>query len=122
MKNKPFPFKIALVLGSSLLLLAAFNKFENLSETLSGINRKNMDTTVNPGDNFNAYVNGTWMKNTKIPADKASYGAGYMVFEKSQEDVKAIIEASAKGNSANGSDEQKIGDFLRCLYGYYSQK
>ena len=111
MKNKPFSFKIVLVLVSSLLLLAAFNKLENSSETLSGINRKNMDTAVRPGDNFNAYVNGIWMKNTKIPADKASYGVGYMVHEKSQEDVKAIIEASAKGNFANGSDEQKIGDF-----------
>jgi predicted metalloendopeptidase len=40
------------------------------------------------------------------------YGAGYMVYDKSQEDVKAIIETAAKSNSAAGSDEQKIGDFM----------
>ncbi|GAA4310555.1 M13 family metallopeptidase [Nibribacter koreensis] len=76
----------------------------------SGIIKANMDPSVNPGDNFTAYVNGTWVKNTQIPADKASYGAGSILNDKAQEDVKAIIEASAAGKFANGSDEQKIGD------------
>lgn len=82
------------------------------AETLhSGIMLKNMDTTVNPGDNFTAYVNGSWVKNTKLPSDKASYGAGSIVNDKAQEDVKAIIENAAKGNPKDGSEEQKIGDF-----------
>jgi putative endopeptidase len=34
-----------------------------------------------------------------------------MVNDKAQEDVKEIIENAAKGNPADGSDEQKIGDF-----------
>lgn len=58
--------KIALI-ASSVLLTAC-----NQKELTSGINKKNMDTLVKPGDNFAAYVNGTWIKNTKIPADKAS--------------------------------------------------
>ena len=70
-----------------------------------------MDAKVNPGDNFADYVNGTWYKSTKIPADKASYGAFDMLYDQSQKDVKAIIEDAAKGNNADGSDEQKIGDY-----------
>jgi len=70
-----------------------------------------MDTKVNPGDNFANYVNGTWLKKTKIPADKASYGAFDMLYDQSQKDVKAIIEEAAKGSNAGGSDEQKIGDY-----------
>nr|WP_315210922.1 M13 family metallopeptidase [uncultured Flavobacterium sp.] len=111
MKPKSYPIKTQLVLVSSILLLGAFNTSEKSDLLLSGINKENMDTSVKPGDNFDNYVNGTWKKNTKIPDDKASYGAGYMVYEKSQEDVKAIIEASSKGGFAAGSDEQKIGDF-----------
>lgn len=115
MKSKPYPFKTQLVLASSILLLAAFTTSEKSDKTISGINKQNMDTSIHPGDNFDAYVNGTWIKKTKIPDDKASYGSGYMVYEKSQEDVKAIIEASAKGDFTNGSDEQKIGDFYEAF-------
>lgn len=112
MKGSKFTSKVKfLLLLSSLLLLAAFAKFKISDGLLSGINLKNMDISVKPGDNFDAYVNGSWMKNTKIPADKASYGIAYIIHDKSQEDVKAIIENSAKGNFPNGSDEQKIGDF-----------
>ena len=76
----------------------------------SGINLANMDTTVSPGDNFHAYVNGTWTNNTPIPADRSSYGIDYILDDKSQENVRAIIEEASKGNFAYGSEEQKIGD------------
>ncbi len=65
---KPFSFKIPVLVGS-LLLLSACNKNETL---LSGVIQKNMDTLVKPGDNFDAYVNGTWVKLNQLPADKAS--------------------------------------------------
>ena len=79
----------------------------------SGILIENMDTLVNPGDNFMMYVNGTWMKNTEIPADKPSYGIGTIVHEESEENVKKIIEESASGDFVEGSDEQKVGDLYQ---------
>lgn len=99
------------LLAVSVLLLQSCNKTEKDQPMLSGIIKKNMDTLVKPGDNFEAYVNGAWIKNNKIPADKASFGAFDMIYDKSQEDVKAIIETAAKSNAADGTDEQKIGDF-----------
>src|SRR5574343_1325893 len=98
--------------NATLTLLAALSLAScSQKELTSGINKKNMDTLVKPGDNFAMYVNGTWMKTAKIPADKSSYGAFDMLYDQSQKDVKAIIEEAAKGNSAEGSDEQKIGDY-----------
>lgn len=91
----------------SLLLSSCSQK-----EMVSGISKKDMDTLINPGDDFDAYVNGNWNKNTKIPADKSSYGAFDMLLDKSEKDVKAIIKEAAKGNNAEGSDAQKIGDFF----------
>ena len=76
----------------------------------SGLLLENMDTTVSPGDNFQMYVNGTWIKNTEIPADKASYGVGYIVHERSQDDVKKIIEEASANNGGVGTDGQKVGD------------
>ncbi len=98
--------KISLV--AAVVLMASCNKKEEL---ISGVTKKNMDTLVNPGDNFDAYVNGTWVKNNKIPADKTSYGAFDILYDQSQKDVKAIIEEASKGTFAEGSDEQKIGDY-----------
>lgn len=98
--------------NTSMVLLAALSLAScSQKELTSGINKKNMDTLVKPGDNFAMYVNGTWMKTAKIPADKSSYGAFDMLYDQSQKDVKAIIEEAAKGNNAEGTDEQKIGDY-----------
>jgi len=79
----------------------------------SGLLTQYMDTTANPGDNFTAFVNGKWVKETEIPADKSSYGVGYIVHEESEENVKKIIEESASGDFAQGSDEQKVGDLFQ---------
>lgn len=102
MKN----LKISLV--AVAVIMASCNKKEEL---ISGVTISNMDTLVNPGDNFDAYVNGTWVKKNKIPADKTSYGAFDILYDQSQKDVKAIIEEASKGAFAEGSDEQKIGDY-----------
>ena len=97
------------ILAAVVLMASCAKKEEALT---SGINKKNMDTKVKPGDNFADYVNGIWYKNTKIPADKASYGAFDMLDDQSRKDVKAIIEDAAKGDNADGSDKQKIGDYF----------
>ncbi len=85
------------------------------NELVSGIVLKNIDTTVRPGDNFERYVNGLWLKSTKIPSDKASFGAFDFINDKAQEDVKKIIETASKSDAKDGSNEQKIGD----LYASY---
>ncbi|MGV3589512.1 MAG: M13 family peptidase, partial [Adhaeribacter sp.] len=108
------PLKISglALLAAGSFLTVSCNKSgttEQARELHSGIIRANMDTTVAPGDNFTAYVNGNWVKKTAIPADKATYGVFHILNDKAQEDVKAIIEASAKGEFAEGTEEQKIG-------------
>ena len=65
---------------------------------------------MRPGDDFNAFVNGTWIDTAEIPADRSRSGVFLEVHERSQENVKLIIEESAKGDFAKGSDEQKVGD------------
>jgi putative endopeptidase len=82
-------------------------------EKHSGLLLENMNKDVRPGDDFNAYVNGGWMATAVIAADRASNTVGLMVHEQSQENVKAIIEESAGGDFAHGSDEQKVGDLYK---------
>ena len=79
----------------------------------SGIYLQNMDKAVRPGDDFFSYVNGTWVSETEIPADKSSYSVFATLDDEAQENVKAIIEESATGDFAKGTDEQKVGDLYR---------
>ena len=75
-----------------------------------GVDLAGMDKTVNPGDDFYNFVNGTWHKNAVIPADKASWGGFGILRDLSDTRTREIIEASAKANAAAGTNEQKVGD------------
>ena len=80
----------------------------------SGIELANMDKSVRPQDDFYRWINGTWVDNTPIPDDKASYGSFTALRDKSRDDVKVIIEETAKlENVEQGSDAQKVGDLYR---------
>ena len=43
-------------------------------------------------DDLFRHVNGSWLAKTEIPADKSSYGAFDILFDKSQDDLRAIVE------------------------------
>jgi len=79
----------------------------------SGIDVQYMDTTVKPGDDFFSYVNGVWLQETEIPADRSRYGGFAILRDESQANVKTIVEESASGDFAKGSDEQKVGDLYK---------
>ncbi|WP_133407885.1 M13 family metallopeptidase [Parashewanella tropica] len=87
---------------------------QNKPVLTSGIDFKNFDRSVRPQDNFYLYVNGTWLKDAKIPSDRTSIGAFYDLREHARDDVKAIIENVAQqSNLKSGSDEQKVADLYR---------
>lgn len=77
----------------------------------SGIDMSNFDTTTRLQDDLYQGVNGKWLENTVIPADKSNYGAFTKLRDDSQAALKAIIEKAAATSSAQGTDNQKIGDF-----------
>jgi predicted metalloendopeptidase len=78
----------------------------------SGLDLTSFDKAVRPQDDLFLHVNGGWLKKTEIPADKASYGAFDILFDKAQADLRTIVEeASTSTTKARGSEAQKIGDF-----------
>src|SRR3569623_945234 len=60
-----------------------------------GFDEAGMDKSVAPGDNFYLFSNGTWAKNTPIPADKSNYGAFNLLSDLSEERTKGILAAAA---------------------------
>ena len=70
-------------------------------ELTSGVDLQGMDKSVAPGDEFNLYANGAWVKATPIPPDKSSYGVGTIVSDKTRKQLQDLIQ------NAGG----KIGDY-----------
>jgi putative endopeptidase len=69
-----------------------------------GFDATGMDKSVKPGDDFYDYANGTWAKNTPIPADKSNYGAFNTLDDLSRTRTKGILEA------AQSDPNSKIGN------------
>ena len=110
--------QLALCVALSLGLTACGSNEANKETTqasaalVSGVEIANFDPAVRHQDDFYYSVNGTWLANTPIPADKSNYGSFSVLYEQSQASLKQIIEASAaKPNKVKGSSEQKVGDF-----------
>jgi endothelin-converting enzyme/putative endopeptidase len=78
-----------------------------------GIDTTQMDRSVKPGDDFFAYVNGTWLKTFTMPADKARYGMFDALGDKAETDVHTLLDGLAKTAPAAGTVEQKVGDLYR---------
>jgi len=110
---------LPIITGAALLSLASCQSDKTQEELTSGVLLQNMDTLVKPGDNFDRFVNGAWIRKNKIPADKSSFGVSEILDDEAQENVRKIIEESAKGKFDDGSNEQKIGDFYNA---YMDQK
>ena len=56
-----------------------------------------MDTQVRPQDDFFRYVNGQWLRDHKIPADRPSDGVFYALHDLSEERCRDIVEDAAAG-------------------------
>jgi len=75
-----------------------------------GVDLTARNEAVKPGDDFFMYASGTWYDNYIMPADKTRYGAFSGLAERSEGDVKAIIEEIAARKDLN-AEEKLVADF-----------
>ena len=76
----------------------------------SGIDLTHLDGDTRAQDDLFVHVNGKWLAEYEIPADRAVDGAFRTLYDKAEEDVQTIITEAAESNSAAGTDAQRIGD------------
>lgn len=95
--------------------LAAFAVMISICSTAfaqtKGFDTKRMDTSVEACDDFFQYANGSWLKNTEIPASESRWGSFNILGDNNNAILKEILENAAKNRSATGTDAQFIGDF-----------
>ncbi|PSK91024.1 M13 family metallopeptidase [Taibaiella chishuiensis] len=104
-----------ILVGSALSLLA-WSCGNNTSEggqkgTAAGpdILAANLDTTVNPAQDFFDYANGGWIKSNPIPDEQKSWGIAYLVQEDLYNRLKTINEQALK--QADNAIAKKIAAF-----------
>ena len=103
---RPFaPFVLALVLATPVPAQT------NGARPPAGVDRAGMDTTVQPGDSFWQYTNGTWLKQAEIPADLSSWGPADVLSELTDRRTADLIKQVATSGASAGSDRQKIRDY-----------
>jgi putative endopeptidase len=79
-----------------------------------GFDESGVDPKANPGDSFFDFASGRWDARTAIPADKFRFGVFDSLTDKTQEQLRAIIEEAAKSPSPN-TDGGKIGALYRAF-------
>jgi putative endopeptidase len=80
-----------------------------------GIVPASMDTSVKPGDDFFAFTNGSWVKNTPIPEDRSNIGAFYIADQERERQTKELIAEILKSNPAADSNEGKIANYYNAF-------
>jgi putative endopeptidase len=84
-----------------------------------GVDLSGMDKTVKPGDDFFLYVNGNWLKQAVIPADRARIGSFQdlsILSEKRMREIAASLDAKPYDQL---TDEEKK---LRDLYDAFNDQ
>jgi putative endopeptidase len=76
----------------------------------SGIDLSHLDAGARPQDDLFGHVNGRWLTDHEMPADRATDGAFRLLADRAEEQVRDIITEAAALKSAEGTDPQRIGD------------
>lgn len=96
------------------LLLCATGAFAQ-GNLFSGIDLKNLDTSVKPGDDFYHYAAGGWLKSHPLDAEHVQNGAFTDLYEQSQKRIQDIILDFASKPQKQGTLGQKIGSLYNLL-------
>ena len=76
-----------------------------------GLDRRNLDLTAEPCDDFYQFANGGWLARNPIPEEQSTWGMSSELRERNYEVLREILEAAAAANAEPGTNKRKAGDF-----------
>jgi putative endopeptidase len=76
----------------------------------SGIDLSYVDTDARPQDDLFGHVNGRWLADYDIPADRATDGAFRYLYDRAEAQVRDLITEASSSDTGPSTDQQRIGD------------
>ncbi len=104
-------FRKTILLGLAMCATGAFAQ----ADLSSGIDLKNLDTSVKPGDDFYHYAAGGWLKAHPLDGEHTDNGAFTDLYEQNQKRIQEIILQYASTPQKQGTLEQKIGSLYNLM-------
>ncbi len=81
----------------------------------SGLDLRNLDPGVRPQDDLFRAANGRWLARTPVPPDRVTYGTFIELADKTESDVRAIIEGVAADRDRQRGTARQIADLYASL-------
>ncbi len=96
-----------------MMIALAFANMAFAQDLKSGIDRANMNTTVQPGTDFYEYAGGGWIKSHPLDAQHPMNGAFVDLDEQNNDRIRDLINEYAGKKLPQGTVGQKIGSLYR---------
>ncbi len=98
------------LLTLSTILACSVHKMTITGATFT---KANMDTKVQPCDNFYRYANGGWMAVNPVPPTESRWSSFNVLTKENEKKLQSIVDEVLQGQYKKGSNEQLIADFYR---------
>ena len=107
-------FSTILLISLAFAISVACTSTSEAKATSKAFDPANMNLSVRPGDDFYQYVDGGWIKNHPVPANKSLYDDTKILDDETNARLKVVIEEAANNTTLeNGSNLQKIATLYR---------
>ncbi len=100
------------ITGILVVLVVALTRVQ---PPTSGLDLGNFDPTVRPQDDLFRAVNGGWLARTPIPPDRVTFGTFLELADKTESDLRAIIESVAADRDNQRGTARQIADLYASL-------
>lgn len=103
-----------LIIYLFVFLISGITMAENIKkEEVIGIDPKNFDYSVKPGEDFYQFAIGGWLKNNPIPSDHSSWGSFDVLYEQNNLLVKSIVDEILEGKIKGNDNFNKLAILFR---------
>jgi putative endopeptidase len=76
----------------------------------SGVDLQYVDSSVRPQDDVYEYLNGKWLRDFQLPADRGAAGSFSAIEDSTEEQLRGIVEGLGKAPPDGDPDARKLAD------------
>jgi len=87
------------------------NPQEEVKDLIPSFDVSQIDSTINPCEDFERYAVGNWLKDNPVPESESRWGSFNIVHDANEIKLKSIVDKAAGTKAEKGTPLQQVGDF-----------